>query len=186
MTCIVALEEGGICYMGGDSAGVAGLSITVRSDDKIFVNGPFIIGGTTSFRMLQLLQYKFDPPKQTNSQTDMKYMVTDFIDAVRKLFVDNGFGSGSAGGSFMVGYHGKLYTIGSDYQVGISAIGYNSVGCGSEIAMGALFASKGKKPEERVKIALEAAAEFSAGVIAPFYYLTQPAQEKPKPAIKKK
>ena len=168
MTCIVGLIDKDDVYIGGDSAGVAGLSLTIRSDEKVFVNGPFIMGFTTSFRMGQLLRYKFDPPKQTVNVPDMKYMVTDFIDAVRKCFTDNGFGNASTGGAFLVGYNGKLYSIDSDFQVGIPTAAYDSCGCGSDVALGALYASQGRRADERIKIALEAAAKFSGGVAPPF------------------
>ena len=76
MTAIVGIAEKGSVYIGGDSAGVAGLSISTRTDVKVFKNGPFVLGFTSSFRMGQILQYKFDPPKQTVGQDDMKYLVT--------------------------------------------------------------------------------------------------------------
>ena len=178
MTCIIGLVDKGNVYMGGDSAGIAGLSISIRSDEKVFINGPFLIGFTTSFRMGQLLHYKFDPPKQTVNQDDMKYMVTDFIDAVRRCFADNGFGSMSdksdnSGGNFLVGYKGKLYNIGSDFQVGIPKCGYDAIGCGFDIALGAMYATVGKKPEDRITLALNAATQFSAGVAPLFKILKQ-------------
>ena len=49
-------------YIGGDRAGVAGLSLTVRADEKVFQNGEFLMGFTTSFRMGQLLRYSLKPP----------------------------------------------------------------------------------------------------------------------------
>lgn len=51
MTAIVGLVEKGNVYIGGDSAGVAGLSISIRGDEKVFKVGPFIMGFTSSFRM---------------------------------------------------------------------------------------------------------------------------------------
>ena len=175
MTCIVGLVDKGTVYIGGDSAGVAGLSLSIRADEKVFQNGPFIMGFTTSFRMGQLLRYKFDPPQQTVSQNEMQYMVTNFIDAVRQCFANNGFGDKEAtvGGNFLVGYKGKLYNIEADFQVGVPAETYDAVGCGSDLALGALYASKGKSPEQRIKLALEAAANFSAGVSAPFLMIKQ-------------
>lgn len=173
MTCIVGLVDKGTVYIGGDSAGVAGLSLSIRADEKVFQNGPFIMGFTTSFRMGQLLRYKFDPPQQTVNQNDMQYMVTSFIDAVRRCFANNGFGDKDAtvGGNFLVGYKGKLYNIESDFQVGIPAGDFDAVGCGADLALGALYASKGKKPEQRVQAALEAASTFSAGVAPPFLFI---------------
>lgn len=188
MTCIVGLVDKGNVYMGGDSAGVAGLSITVRSDEKVFQNGPFLMGFTTSFRMGQLLRYKFDPPKQTVGTDDYQYMVTDFIDAVRKCFSHNGFGnmgdrSNNVGGTFMVGYNGVLYTVDNDFQVGIPQKGYDSIGCGCDLALGALHATANKSAKDRVEAALEAAAAFSGGVCAPFVCLTT--AKETKPAVKK-
>lgn len=176
MTCIIGLVDKGSVYMGGDSAGVSGLSISVRSDEKVFTNGPFLMGFTSSFRMGQLLRYKFTCPQQTVDQDDMTYMVVTFVDAVRELFADNGYGSmgdksPNKGGTFLVGYKGTLYTIDSDFQVGKVELQYDSVGCGSDIALGSLFTSSGKKPEVRIQLALEAAAKFSAGVVAPFTLL---------------
>ena len=173
MTCIVGLVDKGNIYIGGDSAGVAGLSVTVRADEKVFINGPFIMGFTTSFRMGQLLRYKLNPPKQTVGTDDMKYMVTDFVDAVAKCFSDNGYGSKSSGGNFLVGYNNKLYCIDNDFQVGISSQPFHAVGCGADLALGAMYVSKDKKPEERIRAALEASAAFNGGVVAPFLILKQ-------------
>ena len=186
MTCIVSIVDNGTVYMGADSAGIAGLSITIRKDPKVFTNGPFLLGFTQSFRMGQLLRFKFDPPKQTVSQDDYQYLVTDFIDSIRKCFSVNGFGDKEAttGGNFLVGYKGKLYTIEKDHQVGIPSVNYDAVGCGSDLALGSLHstAKLKLKPEERITMALEAAAEFSAGVAAPFIILKQ----EPEAATSKK
>jgi len=175
MTCIVGLVDKGNVYMGGDGLGVhtGTLEITPRSDTKVFLNGPFLIGFTTSFYMGQLLKFKFDPPKQTVGTEDLKYMSTDFIDAVKKLFTDNNFGKVTEGGHFLVGYQGHLYTIDSDYQVGEAHFGYDACGCGRQFAMGALHVVKGT-PESRIMKALETAATFSGGVGAPFTVLKLP------------
>ena len=178
MTCIIGIVDKGNIYMGGDSAGVSGLSITIRSDEKVFINGPFLLGFTSSFRMGQLLRYKFSVAKQTTNETDVQYMTTTFIDAVRKCFADNGFGDKDKGGTFLVGYNSTLYTIDSDFQVGIPRDQYDAVGCGCELALGSLHTTRGKKPEERITKALEAASYFNAGVAPPFIMLKQIAKKK--------
>jgi hypothetical protein len=184
MTAIVGLVDNGNVYIGGDSAGVAGLSVTVRSDEKVFINGPFIIGGTSSFRMLNLLRYKLSPAAQTVHQSDSEYLCTSFIDSVRKCFTDNGYGTASEGGTFLVGYKGKLYKIGSDFQVGEPHKNFEACGCGTDLSLGSLFTSTGN-PEDRVKTALAAAAAFSGGVCAPFVILKQESEVK-KPVVKVK
>lgn len=184
MTVIVGLVDKDDVYLGGDSAGVAGLSLSIRADEKVFANGPFIMGFTTSFRMGQLLRYKFDVPAQTVYQDDMQYMVTTFIDTARLCFQNNGFGDKGAtkGGSFLVGYRGKLYTVSSDFQVGISADTFDAVGCGSDLALGAMYAASKLDPIKRITTALEAASYFSAGVAPPFRIikLAKPKPKKPK------
>lgn len=183
MTCICAAVVDGTVYMGGDSAGIAGLSITIRDDPKVFTNGPFVFGFTSSFRMGNLLRFKFCPPQQNVHQDDMEYMVTDFVDSLRRCFSQNGFGDKEAtiGGTFLVGYKGILYTVESDYQVGLPSLQYDAVGCGADLALGSLHTTAALKidPEKRIVMALEAATTFSAGVAPPFIVV---AQEPPEPA----
>lgn len=172
MTCIVGLVHEEKVYIGGDSAGVAGLALSVRADAKVFRNGPMIFGFTTSFRMGQLLRYGFTPPEYDDRKDLMKYMVTTFVDEVRKCLKDGGFATkekeGEEGGTFLVGFRGQLFHVDSDYQVGQERDGIYAVGCGHPIARGALFASAGLPPRDRLTLALEAAERYSAGVRGPF------------------
>jgi hypothetical protein len=176
MTCIVGLEHEGSVYIGGDSAGVSGLDIHVRTDEKVFTNGNFIFGFTTSFRMGQLLQYSFVPPEQPEDKSDMAYLVTDFIDEIRSCFTVGGFltklNDVEEGGCFLLGYKGKLYEISSDFQVGSTSVPFSSVGCGAALSKGAMFATTHiKDPEDRIRLALDAAEYFSAGVCKPYKIL---------------
>lgn len=174
MTCIIgyACPKENKVFIGGDSAGVAGYSIQIRSDEKVFKNGPFIMGFTSSFRMGQLLRYDFTPPEHPAEMDDMKFMVSVFIPAVKKCFKDGGFlkvkDSQDAGGSFLVGYKGKLYEVDDDYQVGRLADNIAAVGCGSEIAKGAMYGLEHLYPKERIKKALDITVHLNAGVRPPF------------------
>lgn len=51
MTCIIGFIKNKKVYIGGDSAGVGGSHVTIRRDSKVFKNGNFIMGYTSSFRM---------------------------------------------------------------------------------------------------------------------------------------
>ena len=177
MTCIVGLLYKKCVYLGGDSAGVSGLDLTVRADQKVFKNKGFIFGFTSSFRMGQLLRYKLEippPPVSQTSEAVYRYMVTEFIDSVRTCLKDGGCAKndksgGEIGGVFLVGYQNRLFSIDSDYQVGIPSAGYDAVGCGDAYALGSLFSSqKEKNAQKRIKLALEAAAHLSGGVCPPF------------------
>lgn len=173
MTCIVGLVDGATVWIGGDSAGVSGLDMTVRADVKVFRNGPMLFGFTSSFRMGQLLRYALEIPTHHADVDVDRYMTTTFISAVRECLKTNGFAErhheAESGGVFLVGYRGRLFYIGSDYQVGAPLDGYQSVGCGDQVAHGALHVTASVAPAERVRLALEAAERWSAGVRRPFY-----------------
>ena len=179
MTCIVGLVRKGRVYLGGDSAGVSGLDIVARKDTKVFFNGEFIMGFTSSFRMGQVLQYDFKPPEIGDHDDDlMAFMVRKFIPAVRESFKEAGYvrvdSQRESGGCFLVGVRGRLFQIDSDFQVGENLMGYAAVGCGEAYALGSLFTTgsdKTLKPEWRLQKALEAAANFSGGVCEPFNFV---------------
>ncbi len=174
MTCIVGLASEGKVIIGGDSAGVSGYSLQVRADEKVFENGDFLFGFTTSFRMGQILRYSFEPPKRYAEEDVMAYMATDFIEGVRKALSKGGFASKKddveRGGTFLVGHAGRLFRIEGDFQVGETINGYDACGCGEDIARGALHVTRGIMNDStlRVRYALEAAADHSAAVCGPF------------------
>jgi ATP-dependent protease HslVU (ClpYQ) peptidase subunit len=176
MTCIVGLIEEGKVYMGGDSAGVGNLRLAVRKDLKVFKLNEFIIGYTSSFRMGQLLRFKFIPPLFREDEKDLyEYMCTDFIDGVRRTFKTGGYAKKAneieSGGTFLVGIKGRLFEIEDDYQVAERITPYVAIGCGMDLALGCLYGLKNipaLSPYIKVETALLAAQEFSAGVRAPF------------------
>ena len=181
MTCIVGLATKHGVYIGGDSAGIAGLSLNHRADEKVFINGGFVFGFTSSFRMGQVLRYAFKPPVITKGQSLPQFMATTFVDAVRESFKAHGFlkniNGEESGGTFIVGYKNKLFTIENDFQVAEQRLPYHAVGCGDQVALGALFTavkdnnsyqSNPTAARNTVVIALKAAECFNAGVRAPF------------------
>jgi ATP-dependent protease HslVU (ClpYQ) peptidase subunit len=177
MTAIVGLAHRGRVLIGGDSAGVSGLDLTVRADTKVFHNGPYLFGFTTSFRMGQLMHHALKPPPP--KQRLERFMTTRFVDAVRSCLKDGGWArkenDREEGGTFLVGVQGQLFVVYSDYQVGQAADGYAAIGSGDQIAHGALYATAGTdlSPRRRVLLALAAAERFNAGVRAPFVCLSQ-------------
>lgn len=174
MTCIVGLIDKTGVYIGGDSAGVAGHSITVRADEKVFANGDFILGFTSSFRMGDVLRYNAHFPKRHPDEEVNAFMVRRFVPACRAAFKEAGFlateNSVETGGVFLMGYEGRLFRIDQDFQVGESTLPYEAVGPGSDIALGALYALAEADIEatDKIKIALLAAEEFNTTVRRPF------------------
>lgn len=175
MTCIVGIAVDGKVFMGADSAGVGGWDIANRKDVKVFRNEDLVIGCTTSFRMIQLLQYQLRPPKRHPDTDAMRYMVTDFIEAVRTCFRNGGFMTkdrdAEAGGDFLVGCAGRLFHVHGDFQVAERADGFDACGCGESYALGALAVMPlSGPPRERLEVALGIAERFSAGVRGPFVF----------------
>ena len=189
MTVIVALTDGQTCWVGGDSAGVnGGLHMRVRADPKVFTltgtdRRKYAIGFTDSWRMGQLLRYGFIPPGRTSGYGLHEYMCTTFMDAVRDRFKTAGWArkdeERELGGNFIVGTGGRLFEIFSDYQVGETRLPYMATGCGEYYALGSLHATsssvaglwnkgEGVPPVNRLQLAMQAAAQFSAGVREPF------------------
>ena len=178
MTCIVAIAADGHVMIGGDSAGSNGHDVQIRADEKVFKNGPMIMGFTTSFRMGDLLRYSLTVPEIPNRGL-RRWMTTTFIDAVRQCLKDGGYAKKSdeveKGGNFLVGVAGRLFEIDNDYQVADLAFGWGSVGSGYQIANGSLYTT-GQVGElsakQRITLALNAAVEYSPFVRPPFRFVT--------------
>jgi hypothetical protein len=182
MTCIVAIAQNGTVYMGSDHAASDDKSgwVMSRKEPKVFKVGQYGIAFTDSFRMGQILQYNWTPPKYTPTKTNSgldKFMRTKFIDSVKVAFKDHGFGDiggtdEDTGGIFIVGLEGRIFVVDEDFHVGENVVNYMAEGSGGMFALGALHATKNQKnPKMRLKLALEAASEFSMSVAPPFTYI---------------
>jgi ATP-dependent protease HslVU (ClpYQ) peptidase subunit len=127
--------------------------------------------------MGQILGHSLKIPDRGSDSLEA-FMQTQFIDAVRACMKAGGYAKIESGvdhgGTFLVALEGRLFTVHSDFQVFESRDPYDAVGCGQDIALGAMYAtsmSHANKPRERIKLALDAAARFSAGVHGPMRIL---------------
>jgi len=195
MTCIVGyIDKNKDVYIGGDSAGTdIHYNSRIRKDAKVFkIADDIIIGGTGSFRMLQLLRFKLHAylNKEIEINNQQKYipeiyefMCTTFIDAVRLCLKENGYmhidNNVEEIGAFLVGFQGRLFDIECDLQVGENNTKFSACGCGADYAIGALniLTTKEKlgekiyiqetNPIKIVNKALETAEKFSAACRKP-------------------
>lgn len=190
MTCIIGFTDrkNNVSWIGGDSLGSNGYTKSTEKPSKVFRNETFknvLIGGTTTFRHLDLLKYsntlfnEIDWYKKID--IDHKFMVTKFIPNVIKLF-KNGIideEETKRGGNFIVATPGKLFEIQEDYSVLEPEMGICSVGCGEEVAMGSLITTENfdMAPQERIIKALEAAEKYCCGVQRPFRILCTDGRE---------
>lgn len=182
MTCIVGLVDKDTVYIGADSLGSNGYSKTVRKDKKVFHLKDIeraVMGYTSSFRMGQLLMYGtglIEKIDAYENKINHEYMVTKFIPNVIKLFDNGGYGKTDngqkKGGEFLFGYKDQLYQIESDYQVGEPIEKYAACGSGEDFALGSLHSTKKiEDPIERIRMALQAATNYSVGVAPPYYII---------------
>lgn len=178
MTCIVGLLDGSKVYIGGDTLGSNGWTGQEVNHSKVFRVNSFVIGGTTSFRMLDLLEYSFSPPEPYPDEDLDRYMRTTFVNKVRSTLKDGGFNQTKdtwrdSGGTFIVGFKDRLWVVQDDYSV-LNYKPYCAVGSGYQVAMGSLFTTNGTemKPEDRVRKALEAASKYVVSVNGPFNVLS--------------
>ena len=176
MTCIAGIVQDGKVWMGADSAAVCDhdFSLITISARKVFHNGPFLIGLSGGIRAGQLLAHALDPPQCGPDDDIMAFMVTHFVDAVRVVLKDGGAARNKnevegLDGCFLVGYRGRLFRVDEDYQVHETSHGFHACGCGELIALGSLYSSSGRRPKQRIELALSAAESFSAGVRGPFH-----------------
>lgn len=183
MTTIIGVEHKGKVFMGADSQGTVGWSRIMITAPKIIRFPALLIGVAGDLRTLNLLQYHFSPPDPHIDMTDDEYIIVRLVTDIRECLKKNGWlkieNSKESGdyNTFLIGYHGKLYRIGSDFDVLRSQASICSVGSGSEYALGAMYAlrahHKGVFSESQIKshiqTALQVSAQLSIGVSEPFY-----------------
>lgn len=176
MTVIVGVEHESGVTIGGDSAAVEDDLIAPTTVAKVFEHGPYLLAYVDSFRLGQILAYRLRVPDQKCSD-DLEHLAIVFVDAIRKALTQAGLGKDGEEqipGALLVGYRRRLYTVESDLAVLRSTLGYEAMGCGSQLALGSLHTTIGlPDTRKRVRYALHAAATHSTGVCPPFTIHTQ-------------
>lgn len=171
MSTVVGIVDGKDVYLGADS-----LASTEDGDarpikcKKIFRNGKYLVGFIGSVRGGQILYpdyFKF-PTKFMDTPDAILQQCTD-----KGCLITSEQSTSNHGCNFLIGHKGKLYEILVDFQM-TEIENYSAIGSGSYYAFGSLHTTEKMKdsftPEMRIELALEAAAEFSTGTRAPFYY----------------
>lgn len=178
MTVIAAIVKGKDVYIGGDTAGTHLDSWLQQTglEPKVWRNGEVVFGGCGSFRIMQLLRHKMILPAVPDDTDELEYLVGDFVDAMRNALMEGGaltvWDETSTEemdeSGYIVALRGRIFEVYSDFGVGEFQDGFCAIGCGRQFALGSLYSTtKIIKPKERLRLALEAAEHFSAGVRGP-------------------
>lgn len=174
MTCIIGMVQNNKVSMIGDKEGSDGFTKNIFSKTpKVFHVGDFILGYTTSFRMGQILQYSWTPPKKSLDDNDDYYIYKIVVDSIKKCFEDNGFGHKPKAeletGNFLIGWNGRLFEMQSNLSL-MEHSEFASVGCGCYHATAAMKTMKllgfmeDEYPEVIMQKALLVAANSVTGV----------------------
>lgn len=186
MTAIVALKDGsaGRVIMGGDSfSGTYEYALEVATP-KVFSRGVYdeegvlrcsaLLGVSGDHRGMVLLRNMNLPPwpEELAGNADV-YVGLHFVNAMRQAFQEGGYAlkeseRESHDLNLLVGIAGRLFSVWQTFDV-VESKEYMAVGCGMDLALGALYATRSMKPEDRVRRALEAAAEHHPMVRGPFH-----------------
>lgn len=182
MTCVVGVAgPRGRIILGADSASTDdNFDQELAAQNKVWKSGDFLMGGAGSWRGLQLAQYAFTPPKRSSRMQIDKYMVTDFIDGLRKTWKGGGHLANAkpdegdiheevVGTDLLVGYRGELWVVRSDLQIIKMRDPFTAIGSGTIAALGALYATRDQgATRARVLTALRSAEKYNAAVRGPF------------------
>ena len=186
MTCIIGYVDKAsssssnkpVVWLGGDSCGSGNGSDHIYKNNKVFhyMNNPNIImGGTTSFRHLDLLETTeglFDDFEGLENITRLD-IVKHFIPRVQKVFQGNYLRGDDTdrGGNFLLGINDKLFEIQNDYSVLEPDSGIIAVGCGEDTAIVMLDAYNTltkETPQTKLFKTLEYVSNYNQGVKPPF------------------
>ena len=186
MTCIIGYVDKAsssssnkpVVWLGGDSCGSGNGSDHIYKNNKVFhyMNNPNIImGGTTSFRHLDLLETTeglFDDFENLENITRLD-IVKYFIPRIQKVFQGNYLRGDDTdrGGNFLLGINDKLFEIQNDYSVLEPDSGVIAVGCGEDTAIVMLDAYNvltKEPPQTKLFRTLEYVSNYNQGVKPPF------------------
>ena len=176
MTCIVAIKNSNRVIIGADSCGSEENIGVVRIPPKVFVKGNYGFGFSHSFRLGQIIEHVFEPPPVSPKVTDnelIAHMVKNFIPQLKATLEDHGYPyheDEKEGWALIIGIHGRILTIESDWQIGLDDLDFIAIGSGAEYALGALYVSD-KEPLETATAALMAANKFCPSVMTPFNFI---------------
>ena len=179
MTVIAAIaSKDGHIWMAGDSAAIAGYHLDTRADEKVFLKDDILFGFSTSFRFGQLLRWRMKIPECPKDVSNIEFIQCYMIDAIRKTLKDGGYLKVSEGykeeaGSLLLGYRGELFEVMSDFQVAQSRHRFYAIGCGYEVALGAMAVlNRYEIPDQEIITKTVFATEaFCSGVRRPFVLL---------------
>ena len=181
MTFVAGSIEGQSVILGSDSAATGpadGSEIYTPPEPKVFACGPYVIGACGSYRVAQVLRYRAELPRPSESTDLESFLVRDLVPAIGDLLATErvaGSNRTSLGDkvALLLGYRGQLWCIASDFTV-LPEDEFGAIGSGRLRAYAALHAleTAGIEPaRRRLELALDAAAKYTASVRRSWHFV---------------
>jgi len=168
MSTVIGLVDNGKVWMGADSfATTKGGERRRMICNKLFTNGPYLIGYIGSVRVGQVVRPEFfTAPKKISDFPDE--LMTQF-EKKKCLAVDSDTQCSIHESNFLIATtEGKLYEILVDFQMN-EIEDFTSIGSGSDYALGSLYTTRDwSSPKKRILTALKIAAVYDMSTGPPF------------------
>lgn len=181
MTCCVALRTKfkngrSSIFIGADSSACSDNEVMSTVDPKVFVVRDYTFAFAGEQRVGQIIKYGFSPPAPPNNKKHLnRFMTTTFMFELSQAFKANSVIKTSdttfGDSELIVSVHGRLFWVGPDFSILEMLDDVVAIGIGKEYALGAIHATSEYNDEDRVKMALNAAAHFSPWVKGPFHVI---------------
>ena len=169
MSVVVAIKEGGKVYVGADSQVTKGGTRTtllnpnnykiwkVRDAENCLMAH---VGWVREANVVRTL-YLVDDYDVYRDCIDFRFVVKSVIPEITKAlgearYLKEGYIE-SMESSYLFIYRDRIFNIGSDLSV-VEVEDYVAIGSGANQAIGSLLSTEGKKPEERIVMAIKASA----------------------------
>lgn len=123
MTIIIGYETDKGTYLAGDRLGSTNFTGILCKNKKIFENGDFLFGVCGSYRMMQIIQYNFTPPKHHKDVDTWKYLIDNFLPELVNM-LDKKYCLKQLNnihtldvGEFLFVYNGNLFRLQNDLSI---------------------------------------------------------------------
>jgi ATP-dependent protease HslVU (ClpYQ) peptidase subunit len=159
VTCIAAIVDNNIIYMGGDRGVSDDSSILSMLQPKVYIRNEWIYGYAGSLGNGQLFEFIELPPIK---KTDDIYKVLrmDIVENYKSILDTHGSSKDDDSTDFIIGCKGRIFEFNTD-DWGVAEVKEVAIGSGGNFALGSLYTSTDKDPIERIGLAVGAATTYS-------------------------
>lgn len=171
MTVIVGIVKNNTVWLGADSAATNSSGTQkLLGDPKVFVKGKIAIGVCGSPKILDHLNNVTELPSWDGRAPKREFLLRDVVPTIKSsLGAGECLEGSNMPGELLIGFQGRLYQVESNFQLITSQAGFDSVGSGSDTAIGSLHSTTNvQSTRKRVIMALTAACARNAMCRPPF------------------